>query len=81
VKKVKNCTHHITRTRPDKMGQWCELCGEKVIEQNNRMCQFCKFSGKMYNGWICKKKMITILPTMFASYKIKDGSCFENDDK
>jgi ribosomal protein L37E len=71
------CNHPVTRYKEDQQGQWCVICGEKVFDVEKEVCSKCKHSKKLFDGWVCCKYLMTIIPDMNVTFKIKDGSCFE----
>ena len=78
--KKDKCPHHITKSKTNETGLWCALCGEKIFEEEINRCCLCKNAKKLFTGWICKKKLMVILPNNHVTYKISDGSCFKNSD-
>jgi hypothetical protein len=76
------CKHTITRGREGQNGSWCIECGEKILGVDERECQNCTYAEKLLvGGWICNKKLMSILPDMHVTFKISEGSCFEPYNK
>jgi len=73
----KECSHCVTMHKENESGLFCVLCGDKIYEKEINRCCLCKYSKKLWLGWVCKKKLMTIDPDMRILYKISDGSCFQ----
>lgn len=71
------CEHLITLGKNRRLGMWCTACGEKIFELNPEPCSECTQYRRRWYGSICKKKMMGVVPSMRATYRIEDGTCFE----
>lgn len=59
-------------------GSWCVFCGKKVLAVETRLCGKCKYHKRLFDGSICTKFHMSVVPDMFVTYKIFDGTCFES---
>jgi len=65
------CKHTIT------VGGSCRDCGVKVYDIETRECSGCKHASPNIGWWICRKHLMSIAHDMHVTYKISEGSCFE----
>ena len=70
------CGHSWTQGRTGERGSWCMNCLVKVYEVEDRQCQDCTHSSKLFNGTICRKHLMGVTPDMNVTFKISDGSCW-----
>lgn len=42
-----------------------------------RECQDCAYSEQFIAGWICRKHLMAIAPTMHVTYRESEGTCWE----
>lgn len=70
------CIHTMTQGRKGERGSWCMACGVKVYDVDERQCQDCAHSRKLFDGTICKKHLMGVPPSMNVTFKIVDGSCW-----
>lgn len=74
---AEKCIHPWTTGREDQHGTWCGDCGEKIYEVETRQCAACKHVKHLHTGWICSKHLVVVVPCLYVTYKISQGSCFE----
>ena len=78
--KQNDCDHMVTVGREGETGSFCIKCGIKVLEEETRKCSNCKHYKKLHDGSICTKKLMSLIPDMFVTYKVDEGTCFEQPD-
>ena len=71
------CKHTWTQGRKGERGSWCSDCGVKVYDVDERQCQDCAHSSKLWDGTICKKHLMRVSPDMNVTFKIADGTCWQ----
>jgi len=77
-KSDKKCNHYITKGKIGEKGSWCVFCGKKILDVNKATCQYCKYSKKIFNGWVCAKFLMFIQPDLNATFKVENGTCFKS---
>jgi len=70
------CTHSLTITRIGEGGAWCCHCGAKAFEVEFRECRGCEFYRRLSGLSMCKRYTMAVSPTMHATYRVSDGTCF-----
>lgn len=71
------CEHTFTRGREGQKGSWCVDCGEKIYDVDPRECGACKAFRRLWDGSICTKHLMGVVPDMHVNYRVEDGSCWE----
>ncbi len=74
---MSECIHSWTTGRKDEKGSWCKNCGGKVFEVETRPCEGCEHYKNVFAGAICKKHMMAVSPIMLVTFKIADGTCWQ----
>jgi hypothetical protein len=72
-----DCPHTWTQGRDGEKGSWCNACGEKVMEVETRPCEGCANYRDVVNGSVCKKHLMAVSPVMLVTFKIAEGTCWE----
>ena len=54
----------------------CAACGSKVYDVDERQCQDCTHSRKLWDGTICNKHLMRVTPDMNVTFQIADGTCW-----
>jgi len=72
------CQHSWTRSRLGERGSWCQHCGVKVYDVDERQCKDCKHSRTLWDDMICNKHLMRVAPSMNVTFKIAEGSCWES---
>jgi len=70
------CKHMMLQERKGERGQWCMACDAKVYDVDERQCQDCTHSRKLWDGTICKRHLMRVTPDMNVMFKIAKGSCW-----
>lgn len=72
------CEHTVSQGREGEKGSWCLACGIKVLEVDDRECKNCKhfFKSADYTG--CRKHLMAVTPNMNVTYKLSEGTCFQD---
>jgi hypothetical protein len=76
--KVISCNHFATQGREGQKGSWCIECGVKIFEVDDRQCKDCKNFRTDMLGSFCSKLLMSVIPSMNVTFKIEDGTCFDN---
>lgn len=71
------CKHTMTQGRKGERGSWCMACDVKVYDVDERQCQDCTHSRKLWDGTICSKHLMRVTPDMNVTFKIAEGSCWQ----
>lgn len=74
---MSECLHTWTSGRQGEKGSWCQDCGEKVYEVETRACEGCEHYKEVFAGAVCKKHLMAVSPVMLVTFKIADGSCWQ----
>ena len=78
---ARDCTHMAQLfDHQGHRGWFCEACGVTVHRVETRECQGCKHfvSFGMMSGSICRSKLMAVTPDMHVTYRVVDGSCWED---
>ena len=78
---IEACSHTMTQGRKGERGSWCVKCGVKVYDVDQRQCQDCAHSSRLWSGTICTKHLMGVTPDMNVTFKIADGSCWTARDQ
>ncbi len=70
------CTHFITIARKGQKGSWCQACGMKIYDVDERQCKDCADYRQVIGGSVCLKHLMGVTPDMHVTYLIDEGSCW-----
>jgi hypothetical protein len=70
------CQCTWTQGRKGERGSWCVACGKKVYDVDDRQCQDCTHSQKLWDGMICNRHLMRVTPDMNVTFKVAEGSCW-----